>query len=48
LIGATREQGAAQIRRLKRIAAERGYQLIPGHDPVAWPALTAALSTAAR
>ena len=44
LIDVTLEHGAAQIRRLKRLAAERGYQLIPGHDPVAWPALTAALA----
>jgi len=44
LIDVTLEHGAAQIRRLKRLAAERGYQLIPGHDPVAWPALTAALT----
>ncbi|MER5183907.1 N-acyl homoserine lactonase family protein [Streptomyces sp. NPDC002896] len=27
------------ILRLKRLAAERGYQLVPGHDPVAWPEL---------
>jgi glyoxylase-like metal-dependent hydrolase (beta-lactamase superfamily II) len=32
-----------QIRKLKRIAAARGYSLIPGHDPVAWPALTESL-----
>jgi glyoxylase-like metal-dependent hydrolase (beta-lactamase superfamily II) len=32
-----------QIRKLKRIAATRGYPLIPGHDPVAWPALTESL-----
>jgi len=32
------------IRRLKAIAAEKGYPLIPGHDPVVWPALTAQLS----
>ena len=44
LINATLEQGAAQIRKLKRLAAERGYQLIPGHDPVAWPRLTAELA----
>jgi N-acyl homoserine lactone hydrolase len=44
LIDVPLEHGAAQIRRLKRLAAERGYQLIPGHDPVAWPALTAALT----
>ena len=30
--------------RLKTIAAERGLALLPGHDPVAWPALTAALT----
>jgi N-acyl homoserine lactone hydrolase len=31
------------IRRLKAIAAERGYRLVPGHDPDAWPKLTADL-----
>ena len=31
------------IRRLKAIAAQRGYRLIPGHDPHVWPALTAEL-----
>jgi hypothetical protein len=34
----------AQIRKLKRIAADRGYRLVPGHDPVVWPALTAELA----
>ncbi|MDT7669299.1 MAG: N-acyl homoserine lactone hydrolase [Pseudonocardiales bacterium] len=29
------------IRRLKAIAAEKGYPLVPGHDPVVWPELTA-------
>lgn len=29
----------APIRRLKRVAAARGYRLIPGHDPDVWPAL---------
>jgi N-acyl homoserine lactone hydrolase len=43
-IDATPEQSVAQIRKLKRIAAERGYRLVPGHDPVAWPALTAGLA----
>lgn len=43
LINASVEQGAEQIRRLKAIAAQRGYQLIPGHDPVAWPKLTKTL-----
>jgi N-acyl homoserine lactone hydrolase len=28
------------IRKLKRLAAERGFQLIPGHDPHVWPQLT--------
>ena len=32
------------LRKLKRIAAERGYRLVPGHDPVAWPALAAELA----
>ncbi|MDQ2724123.1 MAG: N-acyl homoserine lactonase family protein [Actinomycetota bacterium] len=40
------------IRRLKALAAERGYPVIPGHDPVAWPSLTEELAarwpTAAR
>jgi N-acyl homoserine lactone hydrolase len=31
------------IRRLKAIAAEKGYRLVPGHDPVVWPAFTAEL-----
>jgi glyoxylase-like metal-dependent hydrolase (beta-lactamase superfamily II) len=28
------------IRRLKAIARENGYPLVPGHDPIVWPALT--------
>jgi N-acyl homoserine lactone hydrolase len=28
------------IRRLKRIARERDFTLVPGHDPVVWPRLT--------
>jgi N-acyl homoserine lactone hydrolase len=28
------------IRRLKRIATEHGYVLVPGHDPHVWPVLT--------
>jgi N-acyl homoserine lactone hydrolase len=39
LINATLEQGAEQIRKLKRLAAERCYRLVPGHDPIAWPRL---------
>jgi N-acyl homoserine lactone hydrolase len=33
----------AAIRKLKQIAAARGYPVIPGHDPAAWPALTTEL-----
>ena len=36
------------IRRLKAIAAERGYRLVPGHDPWAWPLLTAELTGGGR
>jgi glyoxylase-like metal-dependent hydrolase (beta-lactamase superfamily II) len=42
-INAGPEVSVAAIRKLKKIAAGRGYRLIPGHDPVAWPALTAEL-----
>jgi N-acyl homoserine lactone hydrolase len=42
-IDAPPEVSVEQIRKLKRIAATRGYRLVPGHDPVAWPALTAEL-----
>jgi N-acyl homoserine lactone hydrolase len=31
------------IRRLKKLAASRGYPLIPGHDPVVWPELTTSM-----
>jgi N-acyl homoserine lactone hydrolase len=34
------EETVEPIRRLKAIARERGFPLVPGHDPVAWPALT--------
>jgi glyoxylase-like metal-dependent hydrolase (beta-lactamase superfamily II) len=34
----------AAIRRLKSLASDRGYPIVPGHDPVAWPALTEELS----
>jgi glyoxylase-like metal-dependent hydrolase (beta-lactamase superfamily II) len=33
------EDTVAPIRKLKQIAADRGYELIPGHDPDVWPAL---------
>jgi N-acyl homoserine lactone hydrolase len=39
-IGVRPEETIEPIRRLKAIAAERGYRLIPGHDPHVWPALS--------
>jgi glyoxylase-like metal-dependent hydrolase (beta-lactamase superfamily II) len=45
-IAAAPEVSVAQIRKLKQIAADRGYRLVPGHDPVVWPALTDQLSGA--
>jgi glyoxylase-like metal-dependent hydrolase (beta-lactamase superfamily II) len=43
-INCTPEDTVERIRRLKSIAAERGYRLVPGHDPHVWPALTAELA----
>jgi glyoxylase-like metal-dependent hydrolase (beta-lactamase superfamily II) len=43
-VHATPEECVEQVRRLKSLAAGRGYPLIPGHDPVVWPALTHALA----
>jgi N-acyl homoserine lactone hydrolase len=34
------EQTVDAIRRLKAIAAEKHFRLVPGHDPVVWPAFT--------
>lgn len=31
------------IRRIKHVADERGYRVVPGHDPVVWPGLAAEL-----
>jgi N-acyl homoserine lactone hydrolase len=47
-IGVTAEQTVPPIRRLKQIGARRGYPVIPGHDPIAWPALTAELAARFR
>ncbi len=44
-IGASAADSVEQIRKLKRIAADRGYRLVPGHDPDVWPALTAELAS---
>ena len=38
---AGRDEAIESIRRLKAIAAERGYRVIPGHDPDVWPTFTA-------
>ena len=34
------EQTVEAIRRLKAIAAEKGFRVVPGHDPVVWPQFT--------
>jgi glyoxylase-like metal-dependent hydrolase (beta-lactamase superfamily II) len=41
LIDAQPEDSIAAIRRLKALAAEKGYRLLPGHDPDVWPAFEA-------
>jgi N-acyl homoserine lactone hydrolase len=38
------EDTIAPIRKLNEIAGTHGYRLIPGHDPVVWPALIAELT----
>lgn len=43
-IDCTPEDTVETIRRLKALAAEKGYPVIPGHDPVVWPALTEELA----
>ena len=43
-IGVSPEDTVEPIRRLKTLAAERGLRLVPGHDPVVWPALTEELA----
>jgi len=42
-VGASPEECVEQVRRLKSIASSRGYALVPGHDPVAWPAFGSAM-----
>ncbi len=42
-VGCHPEDTIEPIRRLKAIAAETGYRLVPGHDPDVWPKLTAEL-----
>jgi N-acyl homoserine lactone hydrolase len=38
------EDTVESVRRLKAVAKERGYPVVPGHDPVAWPALSLELA----
>lgn len=40
------EEAVGSIRRLKAIAGEKGYRVIPGHDPDVWPAFTAEMGVA--
>lgn len=40
------EQTVEAIHRLKAIASEKGYRLVPGHDPKVWPAFTRGLGVA--
>ena len=39
-VGVLPEATLEPILRLKAIAAEKGYRMVPGHDPHVWPALT--------
>jgi len=45
-INCNAEDTIEPIRRLKAIAAEKGYRLVPGHDPEVWPAFTQELGVA--
>jgi N-acyl homoserine lactone hydrolase len=40
------EQTVEAIRRLKAIASEKGFEVVPGHDPAVWPAFTKELGVA--
>ena len=40
------EQTVEAIRRLKAIAAEKGFSVVPGHDPVVWPRFTEKMGAA--
>jgi N-acyl homoserine lactone hydrolase len=39
-IGVQPEDTVEPIRKLKKLAASKGYELVPGHDPKVWPRLT--------
>ena len=42
----TAEDARQSLLRVKEIAAERDYPIVPGHDPVAWPAFTERMTAA--
>jgi glyoxylase-like metal-dependent hydrolase (beta-lactamase superfamily II) len=39
-IGVTPEETVEPTRKLKKLASDKGSQLIPGHDPHVWPEMT--------
>ncbi|MBJ7329869.1 MAG: N-acyl homoserine lactonase family protein [Solirubrobacteraceae bacterium] len=39
LIKSTPEEGLTSVLRVKEIATQRGFPVIPGHDPIVWPKL---------
>jgi glyoxylase-like metal-dependent hydrolase (beta-lactamase superfamily II) len=44
VVGIDPRETVEPIRRLKKLARDKGYPLIPGHDPHVWPAMTEALA----
>ena len=44
VVGIDPRETVEPIRRLKKLAHDKGYPLIPGHDPHVWPAMTKALA----
>ncbi len=40
-VGVPASETLEPLLRLKAIAAEKGYRMVPGHDPEVWPAFTA-------
>ena len=44
VVGIDPRETVEPIRRLKKLAHDKGYPLIPGHDPDVWPAMTEALA----
>jgi N-acyl homoserine lactone hydrolase len=44
----TAEHARRSLLRVKQVAAEYGYPIVPGHDPVAWPEFTRQIAEGAR